>query len=593
MPNATRLDSFVAVENGGNYTIPAGINRLVVICSMAEHGSSGNHTVCNTLTLGGQNLAKLGGPTGQVGATAVYLSAEAWVLKETQIGAMTGTPQPVAGTFATAGATNTGFLCCTLNDAEQNDPVYDDLNALEHANTSANQTLGPDVTQAGGYGIVFGICSTQATTFSFNTQNGWAKPYDAAESALSKVLAFSKALTGASPDQCIVTPSGTISWDTCAIAFKPFTAPTVPPSISDVDTDENVSHGEALTVGGTDFGASQGATTVVIKNGTAEIAQSCSGWSATGTGFTINSAVCSSLPYGPITGLKVANVAGSSTMALTHSPPAGLNYVTVDVPWPGGSRSVLEVCSPPAEDGDLLEYETTTDLGAAVTMNADGTFIIASATGTHVFDCRVFDQTDQTWSAAFPVTVLATNPGDAPPNILTVSLDPMLVGIPFEQGISFTGTPAPVFSLTAGTPPAGLAMNSSGFINGTPLAAGPYSFTVAATNAIAADTQAYSGTVTEPPPAPVLPDDAALGDAIILVTGGPTVNDGLCNYFKAGGATGETLSDLERNWLKIVFPAGNANASTRDLWTGYLLGQGYAGASLDDMMRQFWIAGGA
>lgn len=91
------------------------------------------------------------------------------------------------------------------------------------------------------------------------------------------------------------------------------------------------------------------------------------------------------------------------------------------------------------------------------------------------------------------------------PNILTSTLNTMTQGAAFSQALSVDGTPPFTFSVSAGTLPAGLSLNSTtGLISGTPSAAGSYSFTIQATNAVGSDSQAYSGTVTASPVAPTV-----------------------------------------------------------------------------------------
>lgn len=77
-----------------------------------------------------------------------------------------------------------------------------------------------------------------------------------------------------------------------------------------------------------------------------------------------------------------------------------------------------------------------------------------------------------------------------------------------------------------------------------------------------------------------------LNDAILEATGGPTVNDGLLAFFIAGGATGPTLPDAERQWLclKLGVPV-SVNATNQDLWMQHLAS--YPGA-LNDKLFQFW-----
>lgn len=89
------------------------------------------------------------------------------------------------------------------------------------------------------------------------------------------------------------------------------------------------------------------------------------------------------------------------------------------------------------------------------------------------------------------------------PNILTSVLNTLTQGAAFSQALTVDGTPPFTFSVVTGSLPAGLSLNStSGLISGTPSAAGSYSFTIQAANAVGSDTQAFSGTVTSSAVAP-------------------------------------------------------------------------------------------
>ena len=76
------------------------------------------------------------------------------------------------------------------------------------------------------------------------------------------------------------------------------------------------------------------------------------------------------------------------------------------------------------------------------------------------------------------------------------------VDVPVSDGVAASGTPAPTYSVSAGTLPAGLSLNTAtGAITGTPTgtAGGPYTFTLRAGNGIgAAVTTTFAGTVLQP-----------------------------------------------------------------------------------------------
>ncbi|OWK43777.1 choice-of-anchor Q domain-containing protein [Fimbriiglobus ruber] len=96
------------------------------------------------------------------------------------------------------------------------------------------------------------------------------------------------------------------------------------------------------------------------------------------------------------------------------------------------------------------------------------------------------------------------------------------VGVGYSQALTASGPVGPyTFAVTTGALPAGLTLNSSGVLSGTPTAAGTFSFTVTATNATSeSGTVAYTFTVA--------PASATGGPAAALVGGTP---DGTAKVF--------------------------------------------------------------
>ena len=83
------------------------------------------------------------------------------------------------------------------------------------------------------------------------------------------------------------------------------------------------------------------------------------------------------------------------------------------------------------------------------------------------------------------------------PQINTTSMNAMVVGAAFSQTLNVSGDSPISYSVTSGSLPDGLSLNSSsGTISGNPTSAGSYSFTVTATNDVGSDSQEYSGSVT-------------------------------------------------------------------------------------------------
>lgn len=95
--------------------------------------------------------------------------------------------------------------------------------------------------------------------------------------------------------------------------------------------------------------------------------------------------------------------------------------------------------------------------------------------------------------------------GPAAPVILTTALNTLTQSAAFSQTLAVNGTPPFTFSVSGGTLPAGLSLNTTtGTISGTPSASGSYSFTIQANNSVGSDTQVFTGTVTSSPVAPTV-----------------------------------------------------------------------------------------
>jgi len=79
-----------------------------------------------------------------------------------------------------------------------------------------------------------------------------------------------------------------------------------------------------------------------------------------------------------------------------------------------------------------------------------------------------------------------------------VIVNTFIVGTPYSDSVSATNSPT--YSISSGTLPAGISLNSStGAITGTPTTAQVYSFTIRAANSDGAVTVSYNGTTSSPP----------------------------------------------------------------------------------------------
>jgi uncharacterized protein (TIGR03437 family) len=98
--------------------------------------------------------------------------------------------------------------------------------------------------------------------------------------------------------------------------------------------------------------------------------------------------------------------------------------------------------------------------------------------GNSSFTVQVTDSNGASITAPFALTI--NPPGLA---IATSSLPAGQIGTSYSQSLTATGGLSPyAWSITNGTPPPGLSLNSSGILAGTPASVGTYTFTVQATD---------------------------------------------------------------------------------------------------------------
>jgi hypothetical protein len=98
---------------------------------------------------------------------------------------------------------------------------------------------------------------------------------------------------------------------------------------------------------------------------------------------------------------------------------------------------------------------------------------------------------------AFPIYMIITLTVNQAPAITNVVVAMARRGRSFSFQATATGFPTPTWSATGSLPP-GLTISSSGLISGTPMANGPYHFTLVATNSTGTATQAFTIAVTNP-----------------------------------------------------------------------------------------------
>jgi len=190
------------------------------------------------------------------------------------------------------------------------------------------------------------------------------------------------------------------------------------------------------------------------------------------------------------------------TLSLTVDPP--LAITTTSLP----DASIAAAYNQPVETvggiGALtfnIVLPGTGTLPSTLSLNPTTGMISGTPTapaGTFPFTVRVADTSGQQDMQALSVRVTPTTP----PQITTTSLPNGTAGQPYSQRVQATGgIGALVWSVSAGSLPAGLNLNpsgpSGGTISGTPTSGGTSNFTVRITDSVGqTDTQDFSISVT-------------------------------------------------------------------------------------------------
>lgn len=200
-----------------------------------------------------------------------------------------------------------------------------------------------------------------------------------------------------------------------------------------------------------------------------------------------------------ITVTDAAGATGSGVVNLIIAPnasPSVGSYANVSV-GQNGIFTVVPSAAPADANGNLLaaalSLSPTTPLPAGVTLALDqstgaATFA-ASATaakGATAVRLQVQDTCGATSVGVFTLTV--TSPVTSAPVFINVAPpDAATVGAPYSYTFAANGSPAPTYSVTAGTLPPGLSLNATaGVLSGAPATAGVYGgIQVTASNGVA------------------------------------------------------------------------------------------------------------
>lgn len=100
---------------------------------------------------------------------------------------------------------------------------------------------------------------------------------------------------------------------------------------------------------------------------------------------------------------------------------------------------------------------------------------------------------------------------DTAPAITTATLSDGVISVAYSATVAAIGYPAPTFAVTGGGLPAGLTLDASGAITGTPTASGSFSVEMTATNSSGSDAETFVFVVGQVPTISTI----TLGDAVL------------------------------------------------------------------------------
>ncbi len=220
-----------------------------------------------------------------------------------------------------------------------------------------------------------------------------------------------------------------------------------------------------------------------------------SGTLPTGLSLTSNSGVISGTPTGASSGsvtfqiTDAAGISASQAITVTVNPPAALTISTMSLPAGTIGTAYSQTLQ---ATGGVPAYKwsvTTGSLPAGLTLSSAGVISgtpTGTATSTSTFTVTVTDS--QTPTAASASATLSITVVEPPLSVTTTSLVSGSIGNAYSQTLqAIGGTPPYTWSISAGTLPAGLSLNSStGGISGTPSATGTSDFTAKVTDSAAA-----------------------------------------------------------------------------------------------------------
>ncbi|MDN2708995.1 putative Ig domain-containing protein [Janthinobacterium sp. SUN118] len=342
--------------------------------------------------------------------------------------------------------------------------------------------------------------------------------YSQSISAAGGTAPYTYAITGGSvPTGLSLAANGTLSGTPTAAGPFNFTV-TATDSSTGTGAPYTGSRAYSVTVAAGAPVAGAASATVAFGSGSTAIPLNLSGGAATSVAVAsaalhgTATAIGTSITYTP-----TAGYGGPDTFTYTATNGVGTSApATVTITVAGPTITILPSTVPAATVGAAYSQSVTASNGfapygyaissgtlpAGLTLNAATGVLSGTPTagGSFNFTVRATDSATgsgpYSGARAYAMTVSAPTVAVAP-----TTLPAMTAGVVYSQSITATGGTAPhSYAIAAGSVPTGLSLAPDGTLSGTPTTAGPYNFTVTATDSSTGagpytGSRAYSGTV--------------------------------------------------------------------------------------------------
>ncbi len=490
-------------------------------------------TLSGTPTAGGTFSFTVTARDSSTGTGAPFTGSRAYTLT---IAAPTITIAPATLTTATVGASYNQTISASGGTSSYSFAVT--AGSLPNGLTlSSGGVITGTPTEGGNFGFTVTATDSSTGTGPFNTSRAYtltvssptitvapttlpsatvAATYNQTITATGGIgtYSFAVAAGGALPDGLTLSPGGVITGTPTAGGTFTFTV-----------TATDSSTGTGPFTGSRAYSLSVSAPTITISPSalpaaTAGTAYSQALTASGGTGSYTFSLASGNLPQG---------VALSSAGLLFGTPTSAGNFTFTVVardsstgtgPFTGAQAYTLAVAPPtititpatlPGGTAGTAYSQTLTSSGgtapytyslasgnlpAGVALSSAGTLIGTPTTaGPFNFTITATDANHFTGSQAYTVTI-----GAPTITITPATLPGGTAGIAYSQSLTASGgTGSYTFSLTSGSLPPGVALSSAGALVGTPTTAGPFNFTITATDGNHfTGSQAYTVTIGAP-----------------------------------------------------------------------------------------------